>query len=96
MKITPLAKAQLAYAQLDKYLREMISKERVAIESGGTVKSRGPTGNLLQSVLQSSYDYVQQGEQQKTEEKTKKHGFTENEVLGNLFIFLLAGELHMF
>lgn len=95
MKITPLAKAQLAHAQLDKYLRAMICKERVAIESGGNVKSRGPTGNLLQAVLKSSYDSVQKEEQQKIGEKTKKGGFTENEVLGNLFIFLLGGKLHM-
>lgn len=96
LKITPLAKAQLAHAQLDKYLRAMIHEERVAIESGGNVKSKGPRGNLLQTVLKSSYEVAQEEKQQKKEdEKAKKNGFTEDEVLGNLFIYVLAGELPM-
>ncbi|RDL40135.1 Uncharacterized protein BP5553_00114 [Venustampulla echinocandica] len=92
LKITPLAKAHIAHTQLDKYLRAMICKERVAAESRGNVKSTGPKGNLLQTVLKSSYDVAQVEKQKKVgEQKTRKDGFTDDEVLGNLFIYLLAG-----
>ncbi|CAG8952971.1 hypothetical protein HYFRA_00003161 [Hymenoscyphus fraxineus] len=91
LKITPLAKAHLAHAQLDKYLRAMLAEESVAIESGGNVKSKGPKGNLLQTVLKSAYDVLQEDKQQEIGEKGKKVGFTQDEVLGNLFIYLLAG-----
>ncbi|KAE8143180.1 putative cytochrome P450 oxidoreductase [Aspergillus pseudotamarii] len=94
LRVSPLAKATLAHAELDKYLRAMIQEEREALDSGGSVASRGPSGNLMQTLLKSSYDVAQEKQQQQKgapSEPSKKHAFTESEVLGNLFIYLLAG-----
>lgn len=101
LKVSPLAKAQLAYMQLDKYLRAMIRDERETLDSGGRITSRGPRGNMLQTLIKSSYDVAQEQQQQQqkkegSSEVSKKHAFTESEVLGNLFIYLLAGELLSF
>ncbi|KAJ5139220.1 cytochrome P450 oxidoreductase [Penicillium bovifimosum] len=94
LRVSPLAKARLAHTQLDKYLRAMIREEREALNSGGSVESRGPQGNLLQTLLKSSYEVAQetkQGEKEACFGASRKHAFTESEVLGNLFIYLLAG-----
>jgi cytochrome P450 len=95
LRVSPLAKARMAHTQLDKYLRAMIREEREALDSGGSVGCRGPRGNLLQTLLKSSYDVAQEKQQEQEEappETSRKHAFTESEVLGNLFIYLLAGE----
>ncbi|KAE8378309.1 putative cytochrome P450 oxidoreductase [Aspergillus bertholletiae] len=94
LRVSPLAKATLAHTQLDKYLRAMIVKEREALDSGGHVASGGPAGNLMQTLLKSSYDVAQEKQQKQKgapSETTRKHAFNESEVLGNLFIYLLAG-----
>lgn len=80
----------VARDQLEKYLREMIRTERKNVADNQEYQNRGAKGNLLTSVLQAS-DAEEKGVQKPGE--TKKKGFTEQETLGNLWLYLLAGRL---
>jgi cytochrome P450 len=97
--MTPLSKADLARRELDRYLREMIRAQRQVLENGTsahTLATAGPRGNLLHAVIKASYDEAQL--QQKTARdagSAVRHAFTEDEVMGNLFIYLLAGNNSM-
>ncbi|KAI8931177.1 hypothetical protein NX059_011529 [Plenodomus lindquistii] len=91
LRLSPYAKAQLAHSQLDKYLRQMISFEKKRTENG---RGDGTRQNLLNLVVKSSHEAsVENSEKQDAEGMTalKKHAFTDDEVMGNLFIYLLAG-----
>lgn len=78
----------VARDQLEKYLREMIRTERKNIADNQEYQNRGAKGNLLTSVLQAS-NAEEKGV--KNPGETKKKGFTEQETLGNLWLYLLAG-----
>jgi cytochrome P450 len=99
LRMTPLSKADLARRELDRYLREMIRAQRKVLENGTsahTLATAGPRGNLLHAVIKASYDEAQL--QQKTARdagSAVRHAFTEDEVMGNLFIYLLAGNNSM-
>jgi cytochrome P450 len=95
LKISPYAKAQLAHSQLDKYLRQMIRADRAEVENNVRGDTKELHRNLLHMLIRSSYKAGQEEKHQRTAQKdgsTRKHAFTEEEVLGNLFIYLLAGE----
>lgn len=95
LRISPYAKAELAHSQLDKYLRQMIRAEKKKIEDGLGEETKGARRNLLNMVVESSYEAGQEEEKRHAAERDKsvrKHAFTEDEVMGNLFIYLLAGE----
>jgi cytochrome P450 len=92
LKLTPLRKAGVAHSQLDKYLREMIQTEKKRIAKNENDESSIAKGNLLAEVLKASAsnnlsndNSIRPGE--------RKDAFTEDEVMGNLFIYLLAGML---
>ena len=95
LKISPYAKAQLAHSQLDKYLRETIRVEKKRIEACSGEDTKGSRRNLLNMVVRSSYEVsLEDGKKSAAQRKeyTKKHAFTDDEVMGNIFIYLLAGE----
>ena len=91
MYMSPLRKAAVAHAEFEKYVREMIREEKRKIgERGQHYKSASASGNLLTSVLQASADYALTAG--KSNDSTdRKQAFTEDEVMGNLFLLLLAG-----
>lgn len=90
LSLTPYANAALAKTQLERYMQEMIRREKDSIETGRH-KQSGPRGNLLKSVMQASY-YNSQSEANEKDDSLGR-GFNESEVMGNLFIYLLAGAL---
>lgn len=90
LSLTPYADAALAKTQLERYMQEMIRREKDSIETGRH-KQTGPRGNLLKSVMQASYYNSQSAANEKDDSLGR--GFNESEVMGNLFIYLLAGVL---
>lgn len=85
MNMTPMAGIALAHAELEKYLRAMIKSETANLNKDAKYQSSDAKGNLLTSVLRASaHEGAALGQ-------GRKHAFTEDEVLGNLFLYLLAG-----
>jgi cytochrome P450 len=83
---TPWAKASLAKRQLERYLRAMIRQENTSTSAADEEESNA---SLLNSIVAAAREDAKQ--QAKSDPKNKKKGFTEDEVMGNLFIYLLAG-----
>jgi cytochrome P450 len=85
LNMMPNRQAHVAHVELDKYLRDMIRRERESIESNEDHQSSTARGNLLTAVLRASrLDSKRSG-------TARKEAFSEDEVMGNLFIYLLAG-----
>ena len=103
MRWTPLQDAALAHSQLEKYMREMIKSEKLSIRKNANHESKTSRGNLLTSVLRASASEAAEEKKKKEEaevgrmgeapaaKKARKEAFTDDEVMGNLFIYLLAG-----
>ncbi|KAI5250672.1 hypothetical protein E4T42_04852 [Aureobasidium subglaciale] len=91
LRMTPLKKANDAHMELDKYLRQMIRNERGRIAAGATSDTRAVAtrGNLLTSLLEASHSESKSSKNSSA--WAQKRAFTEDEVMGNLFIYLLAG-----
>ncbi|KEQ98177.1 hypothetical protein AUEXF2481DRAFT_471843 [Aureobasidium subglaciale EXF-2481] len=91
LRMTPLKKANEAHMELDKYLRQMIRNERGRIAAGATSDTRAVAtrGNLLTSLLEASHSESKSSKN--SSDGVQKRAFTEDEVMGNLFIYLLAG-----
>lgn len=90
LRLSPLNKADLARSQLEKYLREIIRSERKKIEIDSNHESSTAKGNLLTAVLRASASEASTNT--KDIKDGRKQAFTEEEVMGNLFVFLLGGE----
>ena len=88
LNLTPFRKIHVAHSQLDKYMRAMIRTEKKALENDRDYQSSKAKGNLLTAIMRASATEAQVGSK---EYSNRKHGFTEDEVMGNLFIYLLAG-----
>lgn len=91
LNLTPLRKAHLAHMQLDKYLREMIRVEKWRIEDNADHQSSDARGNLLNAVMRASYSEEKTNIPSIPGAQNRKQAFTEDEIMGNLFIYLLAG-----
>lgn len=89
LSLTPLRGAALAHSQLDKYMRSMIRTEKDNIRSNTDHQSTSARGNLLTSVMKASASEA--AATVKAGGSQRKEAFTEDEVMGNLFIYLLAG-----
>lgn len=89
LDLTPYAEANLAKQQLEKYLRTLIKRERAKeVNEKAELLSRA---NLLHTVV-NAVD-PEGGDSETTGVvKKKKTRFTEDEVMGNLFINILAGQ----
>lgn len=88
MYITPLRKAAIAHSEFEKYVRDMIRAEKRNIKDRKGYEPASTRGNLLTSVLRAS-------ESEEAADAKAGHGrkqaFSEDEVMGNLFLYLLAG-----
>ncbi|KAL8737129.1 MAG: hypothetical protein Q9181_002000 [Wetmoreana brouardii] len=89
LNLSPLSKAHTAHVELDKYLREMIRKEQSRMGRDSSYENSEARANLLTSVIRASKTEAQI--HSKETGSSRKDMFTENEVMGNLFIYLLAG-----
>ncbi|KAF2677435.1 cytochrome P450 [Lentithecium fluviatile CBS 122367] len=89
LRLTSLRCAAVAHDNLDRYMREMIRAEREKIHSDSAYESTSARGNLLTSLLKASA--LEGATDAKRGSSTRKEAFTEDEVMGNLFIYLLAG-----
>ena len=85
MQMTPMAGIVHAKMELENYMRALIKSETAKIEKDADYQSSDAKGNLLTSVLRAS---AKEGAELG---RSRKHAFSEDEVLGNLFIYLLAG-----
>ncbi|KAL8941986.1 MAG: hypothetical protein Q9216_001919 [Gyalolechia sp. 2 TL-2023] len=96
MYMSPLRQAAIAHKEFETYVRDMIRSEKDKLldsEIGDGKESGSARGNLLTSVLRASADEAMSGGKLENTNaaSTKKQAFTETEVMGNLFLYLLAG-----
>ncbi|MCJ1347731.1 hypothetical protein MMC31_005960 [Peltigera leucophlebia] len=91
LNLTPLRKAHVAHMQLDKYLREMIRVGKGKIQDNADHQSSDAQGNLLNAVMRASHSEERTNMPKTPGAQCRKQAFTEDEVMGNLFIYLLAG-----
>jgi cytochrome P450 len=87
MYITPLRKAAIAHGEFEKHVRGMIRAEKRNITESKGYASASARGNLLTSVLRASESEAAAA----PKSGDKKQAFSEDEVMGNLFLYLLAG-----
>lgn len=85
LRWSPRADAALAHSELEKHLRQLLREENLKLEQNRDHESALARGNLLTSVVRNSLS-----ETADSKGRPGK-GFTEDEVMGNLFIYLLAG-----
>ncbi|RHZ65529.1 uncharacterized protein CDV56_109182 [Aspergillus thermomutatus] len=93
LNITLWKKAAVAHAQLDRYLRQIIRDQRAKLSADINHDDADSRGNLLTAVVRASMildrEKASAESPRQSEERTK--GFTDDETMGNLFIYLLAG-----
>lgn len=92
LNLTPLRAAHVAHKELETYMREMITSEKKNLRENLEYQSASSKGNLLTAVMKASASEARAAN--KSTGGTKKETFTDDEVLGNLFIYLLAGGSH--
>jgi len=91
MNLIPhLRPVRLAHTQLEDYIRELIHSERSNLDRDADYQNQKARSNLLTSVVRVSRTEAQMDE--KASGQARKDMFTERETMGNLFIYLLAGE----
>lgn len=90
MYISPLRQAAIAHNEFERYVRQMIREEKRKIDESRGYESASARGNLLTSVLRASADEATKSGKPGVR-NSKKQAFTETEVMGNLFLYLLAG-----
>ena len=89
LRISPWRIAASAHMEFERYVRNLITVEKERIRDYGSFQGRSK-GNLLTAILQASDDEAKsEGHLARGEKKTY---FSDDEVLGNAFIFLLAGK----
>lgn len=87
LSVSPWSNAAVAHAELDKYLREIIRGQKKKLSADIDYRDAVSRGNLLTAVVRASIL-----DSRSSEEPTKNlKGFTEDETMGNLFVYLLAG-----
>lgn len=86
LRMLPDNTAYVACSEFEKYMDELLSREKLALTKETALESR--RANLLTALLRSSRESA---------EAEKSHtgvsvGLTDPEIQGNIFIFLLAGK----
>ena len=71
--------------EFEQYMRAAINEEKAKIEADATYENQEARGNLLTAMLKVSASAA------KHDGGGKKTTFTDDEVLGNAFMFFLAG-----
>lgn len=89
LKRSPWKAGYTAYKEFEQYMREFIAveKARIASGTGGESKTKG---NLLTAMLATSAD-----EEKNMKQGAQRTSFTDDEVLGNIFMFFMAGTWYL-
>lgn len=90
LNLTPWRAAHKAHTELELYMRELITAEKNNVREDLEYQSSSSKGNLLTAVMKVSASEAR--DNSKSNGRSKKETLTDDEVLGNLFIYLLAGE----
>lgn len=79
-----------AYVDWGQYMREMVATKRHTLENAGDSQSQGT--DLLTNLVRSARD-AQNSDQDEATEKSKVgiEDFSDNEILGNAFLMIMAG-----
>ncbi|KAL8945489.1 MAG: hypothetical protein Q9183_008075, partial [Haloplaca sp. 2 TL-2023] len=85
MLYTPFRTGARAYIEFEQYMRAAINDEKTKIEADSAYEKQEARGNLLTAMLKVSASEAKQ------DGGAKKTTFTDEEVLGNAFMFFLAG-----
>lgn len=88
LRLSPLRNPAVGHSQLEKYMREMIRSEQKEIKIDESQRTSKFKGNLLSELLKAS---ALDADSKTSGPGERKEAFTENEVMGNMFIYLLAG-----
>ena len=91
MRLCHLREAALAHSQFEKYMREIIREEKQKLSENKNYESKAARCNLLTSVLRASAAEGASHGKAIDDEEGKKRAFTEDEVMGNISLFLMAG-----
>jgi cytochrome P450 len=92
LNLNPLRKVHIAHVELDKYVQEMIRVERGRLNKNTDHQSSTTRGNLLTAVMRSPFPDAQANN--KITGANRKETSTDDEIMGNLFIYLLAGKFN--
>ena len=87
LRLSPWKIAHTAYTEFERYMREFIALEKARIKSGSGYEDK-TKGNLLTTLLATSAAEEKNSEQGGSGQRCS---FTDDEVLGNIFIFFMAG-----
>lgn len=85
LRRSPWKVAHTAYTEFERYMREFIAVEKARVESGSAFEEGKTKGNLLTTLLATS------AAEEKNSAQGQRVSFTDDEVLGNIFIFFMAG-----
>ena len=85
LKRSPWKAGYTAYKEFEQYMREFIAMEKARITSGSGYESK-MKGNLLTAMLATSAD-----EEKNLKQGAQRTSFNDDEVLGNVFMFFMAG-----
>lgn len=85
---SPWKIAYEAYVDFDKYMHEFLASEKAELSRNSDYEGR-VRGNLLTAILKSSTESSEKGNE--VTPGVRRTTFTDNEVLGNVFMFLMAG-----
>ena len=84
LKYSPWAFAHRAYVEFDNYMHELLAKEKASMSSKGTESGKD---NLMRALLKSNAS----NKKSRLAGPGGRTGLTDGEILGNVFIFVVAG-----
>ncbi|KAH8894582.1 putative cytochrome P450 oxidoreductase [Thozetella sp. PMI_491] len=92
LKYTPLRQTHIAYNNLGRYIRDIIAQERRQLYADKNHESSVAKGNVLTAILRASIsDSQTAGKSDAASLGVRKEAFNDEEVLGNLYVFLVGG-----
>ncbi|KAL9576205.1 MAG: hypothetical protein Q9212_007296, partial [Teloschistes hypoglaucus] len=89
MLYTPLRKGAKAYLEFESYMRAVIDTEKQKVDANADYENLDSRGNLLTAMLKVSASEARDAPGDT--KSMKKTTFSDDEILGNAFMFFLAG-----
>lgn len=93
MLYTPLRKGAKAYLEFENYMRAVIDAEKQKVDANTDYENLDSRGNLLTAMLKVSASEAKDA--LGGARSTKKTTFSDDEILGNAFMFFLAGQYNL-
>jgi cytochrome P450 len=88
LRNSPWKIAHTAYVEFEQYMNELLAEAKAGLQRGVKTESGAARENLLTAVLRSS----EEGAKQAVAGPGGRTSLTDEEIKGNVFIFLLAGK----